>query len=131
MQFQPGDVVKRPGPWGTDHLGLFACIDVLGQQWVIHNAKDECVRWDLLESFAAGSSVSLVRRAPNAYEGAVIVKRAQMLLGRRYDLINFNCEHFVTCAIAGNAVSPQLRGAVVSLVALATLGFLVNSSPSA
>jgi hypothetical protein len=131
MQFQPGDVVKRPGPWGTDHLGLFAGVDVLGRQWVIHNAKYECVKWDLLESFAAGSSVSLVRRAPNDHEGAVFVARAQSFLGRRFDLVNFNCEHFVSCATAGNAVSPQLRSAVVGLAVLATLGFLVNSSPSA
>jgi len=131
VQFQPGDVIKRPGPWGTDHFGLFVCIDVLGQQWVIHNAKDECVRWDLLESFAAGSSISLVRRAPNGYEGAVFVARAQSFLGRRFDLVNFNCEHFVSCVTNGSAISPQLRGAVVGLAVLATLGLLVNSSPSA
>jgi hypothetical protein len=131
MQFQPGDVVKRPGPWGTDHLGLFACVDILGQQWVIHNAKNECVKWDLLESFAAGTSVSLVRRATNAYEGAVIVAQAQSSLGRRFDLVNFNCEHFVNCAVAGNAVRPQLQGAVVRLAVLAAFGVLISSSVDA
>jgi hypothetical protein len=128
MQLERGDVIKRPGPWGTDHLGLFAGFDQLGRGWVIHNAKDERVKWDLLEAFAAGSPVSLVRRAVNVYEIEAIFARAQELLGRQFDLVNFNCEHFVTVALAGKAASPQLLGVAVGLTLVAALSLLATSS---
>ena len=128
MQFKAGDVIKRPGPWGTDHLGLFAFVDVYGRQWVIHNAKNECVRWDLLESFADGKPVFLVRKATSASEGAAIVVRAQSLLGRTFDLVHFNCEHFVFRALTGKATSPQLHGMAAGLAVIAAFGLLASSS---
>ena len=130
MQLERGDVIKRPGPWGTDHLGLFAGFDQLGRGWVIHNAKGECVKWDLLEAFAASSPVSLVRRAVNAHESESIFARAQPLLGKQFDLVNFNREHFVTVALAGKAISPQLRGVTVGLTLVAALSLLATSSVS-
>ena len=110
MQFRSGDIIKRPGPLCTDHFGLFAGVNALGQQVVIHNAKDDCVRWDLLETFAAGNPVFLVDRPGSVWEGSAIIGRAQRFLGRKFDLVHFNCEHFVNSALRGKAESPQLRG---------------------
>lgn len=126
MRFVTGDVLKRPGPWGIAHVGLYAGIDVAGREWVIHNAKDDCVRWDLLDAFGAGNAVSVLRRAPSPHEGAAILARARSQLGRKFDLINFNCEHFVSCAWASGAGSPQLRGLALGAAALACLGFLAS-----
>jgi len=131
VRLQQGDVIKRPGPWGTNHVGLFGGTDFLGRGWVIHNAKDDCVKWEDLETFAAGSMVSLVRRAANAQEGFAVVSRAASLSGTKFDLINFNCEHFVTYALAGEAVSRQLRGVVVGFAILAGIGVLARTRVSA
>lgn len=124
MRFMIGDVLKRPGPWGTAHVGLYAGIDWAGRDWVIHNAKDDCVRWDLLDSFGAGNPVSVARSATTPYEGATIISRARSQLGRKFDLINFNCEHFVSYALGIGAGSPQLRGVALGAAALACIGFL-------
>lgn len=127
MHLRKGDVIKRPGPLGTDHIGLFAGSDSTGRGWVLHNAKDDRVRRELLETFAAGETVSVVRRAANTLEGEVIIARGQSLLGQKFDLINFNCEHFVTVAISGRPISPQLRGVAFGIALLAGLGLLAKS----
>lgn len=126
MQLQIGDVISRPGPLWTVHVGFFAGVDMLGQQWVIHNAKNDCVRWDLLETFATGLPISLVKRASGRVEGNAILTRAQAFLGRQFDLINFNCEHFVTQVLANESSSPQLRSAMVGVAFLACIGLLVG-----
>lgn len=128
MYLRKGDVIKRRGPLGTEHIGLYAGSDWIGRGWVIHNAKDDRVRWELLETFANGEAVSVVRQAANAYEGEVIIARAHSLLGQKFDLINFNCEHFVTMAISGAAISPQLRGVAIGLAILAGVGLVARTS---
>jgi hypothetical protein len=119
-----GDILKRPGPWGTTHVGLYAGINWAGLEWVIHNAKGDCVRCDLLDTFGAGGPVSLHRRPKSPYEGAIIIARAQSQLGRKFDLINFNCEHLVSYAWGSGSGSPQLLGFALGAAALACLGFL-------
>src|SRR5579872_2719196 len=107
MILQPSDVIETPGPWPTQHRGIFWGVDVYGQAWVIHNPKGGCVRYDLLHDFASGQSVTLVRRiARNVLEQRRIISRAHSQLGKPYDLVNFNCDHLVTFAISGIATSP-------------------------
>lgn len=110
MNLQTGDMIQRPGPLRTDHVGIYLGRDAWGRQWVIHNAKSGFVHEDLLEMFAAGLPVALKSRvARNSYEQRLIVERARSLLGQKYDLLNFNCDHFATFAQTGVAFSPQLR----------------------
>ena len=123
MNIKAGDIVERPGPMGAKHRAVFAGFDSLARPWVIHNAKNDCVRVDTLETFAAGLPVTLASRvARNLSEQALIVRRAQSLLARRYDLLKFNCDHFVTYAQNGVASSPQ----VAAVAAVAGLALLVG-----
>jgi hypothetical protein len=109
MNLLPGDVIERPGPWPTQHRGIFVGVDFYGRAYVIHNAKDGRVCQEPFEIFAAGLPVTLIKRvAQDAVRQKQIVSRAQSLLGKPYDLINFNCDHLVTFAASGAATSPQL-----------------------
>lgn len=120
MNLQTGDVIERPGPWPTRHRGLVVGRDIFGRVWVIHNPKGGCVRYDLLEAFADGHEVVVVSGpALNNSQRVTAVKRAQSLLGRQYDLLNFNCDHLVTFALAGTASSPQLQACAAIAVILA------------
>lgn len=123
MNLQPGDVVERMGFLGTRHKGIFAGWDRGGRGLVVHNAKNEFVKWDFLQNFAAGLPVKISSRvARNPYEQRLIVKRAQSLLGRPYQLLSFNCDHFVTYAQTGKAQSSQLQafaGVATSVAILA------------
>lgn len=122
---QPGDAIERAGPLGTKHRGIFVGFDSLGRAWVIHNAKNECVKWDLLIVFAAGFPVTVASRiATSLQEQRMIVARAQSLLGKKYDLVNFNCDHLVNYSQAGVVSSPQLQifallGALAVLIGVA------------
>jgi len=121
MTLFPGDVVERPGPWPTQHRGIFAGLNHAGQPCIIHNPKGGCVRYDTLDVFAAGQQVRFLKRvARNATEQRMILVRADSLLGRKYDLINFNCDHLVTYALAGVPTSPQLQ-ALTGLAALCAI----------
>lgn len=129
MLFLMGDIVERPGPLGKKHRGIFVGYDEYGRAWVIHNDMGGMVCWVLFENFSAGMAVTVAsRKARNSYEQSAIVSRAQSLLGWRYDLLNFNCDHLVTYAQDGVATSPQLHGfALVFAVAL-FVGLAVASS---
>jgi hypothetical protein len=86
------------------------------------------VCWVLFESFAAGLPVALAsRKARNSYEQQAIIRRAQSLLGWKYDLLNFNCDHLVTFAQDGLATSPQLQGFALVFAALLFVGLAVAS----
>jgi len=130
LLFLPGDIIERDGPVGTKHRGVFVGWNLEGSALVIHNAKDDRVRRDLFETFAEGLPVSRVSRvARNLYEQNMIVERAQSLLGKQFDLLNFNCDHLVTYALAGVAISPQLRTFAAGLAGLVVLvGIAVTAS---
>jgi|SRR2546422_9696448 len=128
MEFQVGDKIKRSGPLGTWHIGIFLGRDLWGRDWVIHNEKNGYVKEDLLSNFAAGNQVSFASRAAhNRQEQRQIVARARSLLGQEFDLLNFNCDHFATYAETGEASSPQLRQFAVGAVTLAALILLAKS----
>jgi hypothetical protein len=121
MLLQPGDVVERAGDWGTKHRGIFAGYDAWGRGIVIHNAKGDYVRQVLFEVFAQKLPVVVASRiASDIWQQQLIVARAQSQLGRRYDLLKFNCDHLVTYAQTGVANSPQLQ-ALAGLTGLAVV----------
>ena len=106
-----GDVIYTPArttplaQLGVRHFGIW---DAVNRQ-VIHNALPfvQLATW---EQFANGI-VHIAHRARPRYQNTV-VERARALLGQKYDLLTFNCEHFVNFAAVGEKQSPQLHRAV-------------------
>jgi len=129
MIVQTGDKIQRPGPIGTWHVGIYLGRDYLGRDWVIHNDKGGYVKEDLLLTFSAGFPVTLVQRVASTWrEQQQIVARARALLGQKFDLIGFNCEHFANYAQTGKAHSTQLRFAVGTTALLALFAIILSSS---
>jgi hypothetical protein len=129
MLFLVGDIIERPGPFGKRHRGIFVGFDEYGRAWVIHNDMGGIVCWVLFEHFAADLPVTIAsRKARSPYEQRAIVSRAQSLLGWRYDLLNFNCDHLVTYAQDGVATSPQLQGLALAFAVALFVGLAVTSS---
>lgn len=98
LYYHYGIYVGHCGPYGED---------------VVHNDKDGGVRLVHWETFAAAQPVEVVWRAPSWYAGWMVRGRAVSLLGKQYDLLNFNCEHLANYAQSGAPASPQLAGIVV------------------
>jgi hypothetical protein len=94
----------------TKHFALYLGEDIYGQQWIEENHHLEGVRVVAApEYFAAAGRIARIDRfsGSNA-ERRQVVLRALQLAGKPYDLINYNCEHFVNEASSGRAVSRQV-----------------------
>lgn len=127
IELQIGDMI-RVDRVGYSHVGIYTGSSWFGGPDVIHNNKGGGVERTTLAQFSGGSPVILHRRVTqNYFEQLQIVRRAESLIGKAYDLILFNCEQAANWAQIGKAVSPQLQtvgfiGLIVGLVSMVALG---------
>ncbi len=95
-----------------EHVGIVTDLRIDGVPAVISNSfAHRGVREEPLSSFAGGRPFR-VHKAMSAMPGAEVAARARRMIGRRYDAIRFNCEHFVRIAHGLKPRSPQLHGAL-------------------
>ncbi len=120
MEIQVGDKIKTRGRFWVWHFGVFIGWNSLGIPIVMHNAKNGGVEEVTLEAFCEGQPVYMVKRAKPG-TAHLVVRRALALRGIRYDLINFNCEHFASVAHGEAPESKQLQVAGWTAVAAFTL----------
>lgn len=120
MSFAPGTVLacKVPvlgGVMTVTHVGIategyewFS-----GEQTVISASKfaGRKVVEQSLSVFSGGAPVTATQLRPKLPVHEVLV-RARAALGRGWDLIDSNCEHFVRWALGYEPESPQLRSGV-------------------
>jgi Lecithin retinol acyltransferase len=124
---QIGDVVKIDRGL-YQHVGVYVGAGFGGYRDVVHNDKSQGVIFSTLAEFSSGAPVLLHRQAVgNWWQRRVVANRAISLVGRKYNLWNFNCEHLATWSQTGNAESPQLAVACFFLLAGA-LGLLLIRS---
>ena len=82
--------------------------------------------WDV---FAAGQVVA-VEGYPSNLPPAQVVGRARSLIGTRYQLLNWNCEHLTSYAHGQQPTSPQVAF-VVGVLVLVTLIAMTTRSKGA
>ncbi len=119
MEFNPrlGDKIRTIGRGGVPHYGIIVATSN-NQIRVAHNSKAHGrVVIEPLWNFSLGQPVFREQQAPIGHE-QVVVKRALEFIGKLYDFINFNCDHFATYAQTGRIESPQLQNAFWVSVAL-------------
>ena len=104
-------------PFGViEHVGIVTDRRIDGVPAVISNSyAHRGVREEPLSSFAHGRSFR-VHKAMSDLPGDEVAHRARRMIGRRYDPLRFNCEHFVRIAHGLKPKSPQLHG-VLALAA--------------
>jgi hypothetical protein len=115
--------------FGYTHVGIFVGPRRFDGYDVVHNDKGNAVILSSQADFAQGSPIQIWKKASgNIFEREAIANRALALLGRRFDLLMFNCEHAANLAQSGRAESPQLVGA--AFLGLALLGLFALSRRS-
>lgn len=90
---KPGDgLVRSKSFLGLiDHYGLY-----VGQSKVIENHPLHGVRLISLPDFLNGRELLRVKRFPgNEWGRSTAVRKAYEMIGTHYDVLDFNCEHFV------------------------------------
>jgi hypothetical protein len=117
---QIGDkiAVKR---FGYTHEGIYVGQGAFHGRDVVHNDKGGGVVLTTFAEFSRGSPVYLSKRVTeNYFQQQAIANRAFSLIGRKFDLFTFNCEHAANLAQRGRQESPQLQG-VLFLLAFMSL----------
>ncbi len=106
-----GTALSVVDKWGVRHTALLSQYDVWGRAWVIDNSLTHDVKERLFTEFTNGLDWSIVNYKP-AFSQADILQRAYNMIGRRYNPLFFNCQHFTSLCVTGKAKSEQLRGAL-------------------
>ena len=115
-----GDIVSRRKGL-VMHKGVS-----LGNGLVLHNTPGRGEHVATEEEFRAGKRM-YTQRVGGAVRRPSLA-RSQLEYGRRYHLLNNNCEHTVNRAVHGDAHSPQLRGWLVG-AGMAAATFAVTRHP--
>ncbi len=120
----PGDMlVRNKSLMGVvDHYGLY-----IGNGQVIDNHPSRGVSIVTIGSFLSGRNLERVNYFKgNAWERNRVVEWAYSMLGRKYHLTEFNCEHFVRMAWGEGRKSRQVSMAV-GLFWIMVAGLMIGS----
>ena len=111
VSLPPGTVIGvRSG--AIEHVGIVTDWRIDGMPAVISNSyAHRGVREESLGDFAGGRAFRIHKRLSDM-PGEEVADRARRMAGRRYDVLRFNCEHFVRIAHGLKPKSPQVHGAV-------------------
>ena len=111
-RYPVGAEVRIRRPYVINHHAIIVggSVATLGPVMLIDNAKADGVSLRPLEEVAAGDPVEVVARPQSAEHANHIVERAYSQIGKRYDLISQNCEHFSSWCYSGKPRSIQLQG---------------------
>jgi len=95
-----------------EHVGIITDQRIDDMPAVISNSyAHRGVREEPLSSFARGRPFRIHKKM-STMAGEEVAHRARRMIGRRYDALRFNCEHFVRIAHGLKPRSPQLHGAL-------------------
>jgi hypothetical protein len=126
---QLGDRLVREKGILSKHHGIYVGIHD-GTPLVAENQNGIGVQYISLCNFLLGNSANLTRI--EKFKGTEearrsIIPRINKLLGTQYDLINFNCEHFVELIYTGRPTSKQVNTAFFGLGLLIFVGLLASA----
>lgn len=107
-------VERHYGVWDAEH-GM-----------VLHNTLPGGVQYATFDEFSNGG-VWVEGRATPGFEH-LVVGNARALIGQRYELLTFNCEHYANL-VHGKKESPQVQRAVGLLAAGLGLWWVTANRP--
>lgn len=130
LGLHPGDqIVEYITPLGiTKHFAIYLGWDHQGTEWIIENKKGQAVRLvNASEFFGQVIKIDRIQKyTGNNTDRRKLVERALSKIGQPYNLINYNCEHFVTEVTTGQAVSRQVQNAVGLGISIFLLSLLIK-----
>jgi hypothetical protein len=126
---QQGDKCSVPGTVSLiKHYGICVGFAQDGQALFVHNVAEGVVL-ATEQGFATGRPITIEQRAQPGQE-SIVARRALALLGRKYNLLGFNCEHAANLAANGVAESKQVQRGVIASLSLAVLAYLNQNGTS-
>jgi len=94
----------------SKHHAIYLGADNAGTEWIAENYKFRDVRLVTAAAYFARLQPFKVKKfAGSPTERKQAVQRALQEIGKPYDLINYNCEHFAEYVQHGRAASRQIE----------------------
>lgn len=124
-----GDRLVREKGIFSKHHGIYVGIHN-GIPVVAENQIRRGVQYISLNDFLLGDATNLTRieRFHGTEQARMqIIPRINKLIGREYDLINFNCEHFSELIQKGEPRSKQVQNAFAGLGLLAIAALIFSN----
>ena len=96
------------------HHSLYVGVDAVGEAWVIENVVNQGVKWTRLDHLIqrAGYQPEVERFRGTYAQRTLVVNRALDRLGLPYNVLSYNCEHFVNEVQHGRRHSSQVDSAM-------------------
>jgi hypothetical protein len=122
--FSPGSIVAvRQGP--VTHVGI-----VTEWQTVISSKPQKGIHEETMADFSGGLAVEC-QGYPGSLPAAVVIYRARSRIGEQWNLVKWNCEHFVRYAHGVEEKSPQLQVFGKMVLACCVVGFFFAAAKAA
>ena len=104
-------IVREKGPFSTHYIVWIGWRN--GVRVVAENHSTQGVRYTSLEVALGGQPIKRFEKfGGNEFQRRLVISRINRMLGRSYDLVVFNCEHFARWISTGRLVSNQVRVAI-------------------
>ena len=120
---QPGDVVTIPitDLNVTEHYIVYGGKNIYNQDVYLENKIGHGVRWinDPLYAHITPRVNTIRRFNGNGFERNQAIQRGISLIGRKYDLVGFNCEHLANYVQYGKSFSNQVNNVGKTIAAVA------------
>lgn len=121
-------IVRQKGPFSTHYLVWIGWHN--GIQVVAENQSGIGVRYVSLQEALAGNPIK--RFEPfggTEYQRHLVVGKINSMLGKKYDLVVFNCEHFARWISTGKIESKQVK--IASNIFLIAGGLMLTNKNTA
>jgi len=129
-QIKPCDeiIVPKSGFNIVQHHAMYLGFDTAGTDWIIENNINLGVRLIAADDFfAVNPFINKINRFNGSIdERKIKVRNALTKIGKPYNLINYNCEHFTTEIRTGISHSKQVQRVAIGLVAALFIGALLK-----
>lgn len=127
---KPGDEIIVPKSIFNiiQHHAVYIGYDDKGKDWIIENIIHVGVRLISADEFFEGvSQINKIMPFTGTNEQRkILVQKALRSIGRAYDLINFNCEHFTTHLRTGIPESKQVKNVVMAFLGLIVFSVILS-----
>lgn len=111
----------------SKHHAIYLGMDQQGIEWIAENYKLKGVRLLKASDYFTKGKLFKVKKFDGNYSARKnAVQRALVLVGRPYDLIDFNCEHYAEYVQTGNTESKQVKTALGVLACIVLIGLLAT-----
>lgn len=122
------DLIKSPKSLFdlVQHYALFWGYDANGDAWVVENIVGQGVVYTRIDQFLArvGKITQIIPFPGDEWMRPGVIERANSRIGRKYDALHYNCEHFVNDSLNFVTASKQADTVKGILAGLALVGVI-------